>query len=223
MSAPAVRLSDALRGGGAVAEVEGLAADFLRQACDEPGDVEATWHPLGFLHFKAWSSGKQTLRFHIWPADRVAQSREPAISRIHDHVWDLLSQVLCGSLENQTIRIEEAAQAASNAQLAHVEYAGSTNVVRPLGKLVHYSVADSQIRNAGDRYVVPPGEFHRTQPGEERPLATVVSAVVVRDAAPRTLVPCDQRESVQMTREPCMAEDLRRALSPVVDQLSTGA
>lgn len=207
-------LSDALRGDAPASEVERLSAALVSELLAEPDAATAVWHPLGFVHVKPWSSGAASLRLHVWP---MQVRPAPAVSPIHDHVWDLVSQVLCGELVNH-IGVLRPAPGARD-QRALVGYIGTDNVVEPTGEAVRWEEERAERLRRGDRYRVPPGTFHYTEPGRQRPLATVVLARVVTEGPPQTLLPVGAPPH-RTTRAPCSSDDLRRELERVREALS---
>jgi hypothetical protein len=187
----------------------------LRGVLSSSAGIEADWHPLGFMHLKLFSRGRESLRLHIWPSGDAP--RERAAMSIHDHAWDLVSQVLCGELTNHFVDVMP--DESGHVQMGIVRYRGAVNEVIPRGEAVRWFVSTSERYGPGDRYTVPRQVFHYTAPGIARPLATVVGAVMASKDPPRTLLPTPAGVRV-MGRTPCTAEEVRREVSLVLDALS---
>jgi len=56
----------------------------------------AGWSVQGFGMLRLYLGSDRVYRLHIWD-DRL---RVPEVTTIHDHPWDLESQVICGAIEN---------------------------------------------------------------------------------------------------------------------------
>lgn len=211
----------ALRAGVEPETVEDLAVALLSRLSESTEEVEGTWHPLGFIHARLFHDGDASLRLHIWPGSARSPAGTEALSPIHDHIWDLVSQILCGELINHIVDVIPSATESATHEMGLVQYQGRENAVEGSGSYVSWREAASQVFRVRDRYHVPPGVFHYTEPGEARPLATIVSALVVRSGSPRTLIPRGKHERAT-TRALCDPEVLRTEIAAVLEVLQTG-
>lgn len=71
---------------------------YLRMCLrNEMHEITPTWHPLGFVHSKlADNTCGETYRLHLWFANKKAM--QPQEHKIHDHLFDVESIVLKGSV-----------------------------------------------------------------------------------------------------------------------------
>ena len=199
--------------------VHNIMAAVLHEVLSMSRSMDALWHPLGFMHATLLTRGSLSIRFHIWP-ELASPPGDLAASPIHDHRWALASQILCGTLINHTVAIDDSSEPdAHPMRVARIRYDGSDNYVEPTAHEVTWRVTRSSRFERGTRYTVPPGEFHFTAPGADRPVATVVRAQVERDAPPRTLLPPEHIGSSRMTRVACDPEVLFREVELVLNAM----
>jgi hypothetical protein len=183
--------------------------EFLHLFRDDPEACSAAIeHPLEFSVFRWDLSASATLRFHVW--GELSDSNDFSVDHRHDHRWRLRSYVLCGQLTEHELQFAPAVTIDSDDpvwELAEIIQSNHRDVVRPTGQLVSVVSDTSFTVRAGESYILPPGEFHWTEPGLDRPLATMVSATVELDQAPRTLItvgsggrPVTERRTIDVER-----------------------
>ena len=164
--------------------------EFLQEFRQNPAACSAALeHPLGFAVFRWDTSPTEALRLHIWSkADDVATS---AVDHRHDHRWRLHSCILCGSLIEHELELEavSAHEGDPNAlEIAEIHQAGASDTVMATGRRVRIAADVRFTVSVGEKYSLPPGEFHWTEPGPARPVATLVAASVELDRPARTLL-----------------------------------
>jgi hypothetical protein len=115
------------------------------------------WHPLGFLMCKLSQEEGRNIRLHIWP-DNNDKVQEPAWL-IHDHLFELKSWVLAGSIEN----IEyEVVPGKSNYSIYHASYEHNRSILNRTEKTVNIIERNRFVVDAGDVYQVATGVLHQS-------------------------------------------------------------
>lgn len=163
-------------------------ATLLRQSVREIIETrlyKCILHPLGFYFIRLAERGKTTIRLHYWPAGH--REKGTAITPYHDHVWELCSCVLAGSLENVLIQLEP--DNSGDFQVAHINQIGNVDEVVLASTRVRMSIQSRQRYRAGEFYEIEPRVFHYTDVPEETPVLTVVQSTIVIEGGPRTLMP----------------------------------
>lgn len=146
---------------------------------------ECILHPLGFYFIRLAEQGKTTIRLHYWPANH--REKGTAITPYHDHVWDLCSCVLAGTLENVLLQLDSDEH--GDFQVAVINQSGNVDEVVPAPTRVRIRVQSSQRYSAGEFYEIRPRVFHYTNVQPEDAVLTVVQSRVVVEGGPRTLMP----------------------------------
>src|SRR5690606_15780169 len=128
---------------------------LLRGLAAEP--PEAVWHPTGFLVLTVWRTEEGALRLHLWPEG--PRERGTPCWPVHDHVWDLRSQVLCGEVESRAYEVVDDPR--GEAVLYAVGYGdGRRSCMRRSARRVRVRAQAPQRVGAGERYAVAAGECH---------------------------------------------------------------
>lgn len=116
-------------------------------------------HPLGFLHSVIERDGDYAMRLHIWPeGERPHQS---PFWPIHNHRFDIVSSILCGSLENRFYSLQPSKTNPTH-RLYRVEYVGRGSVLYPTEIMVEVAECGSQSMTARTRYVIGAGLYHQS-------------------------------------------------------------
>jgi hypothetical protein len=118
---------------------------------------EAVWHPTGFLVLSLRLRDDGALRLHLWPGEARELGRP--CWPVHDHVWGLRSQVLCGCVESREYEVVDDDD--GDAVLYAVGYGeGRSSCMRKSERRV--SVREQAPRRiaTGERYEIPAGTFH---------------------------------------------------------------
>lgn len=212
----AEQIHRALREGECPEKITVLGRLLLTELSHAAPDVRAAWHPLGFMHVSVMSSGPESLRVHVWP--RHPPSMDVAASPIHNHVWELTSQILCGELTNHIVKLSPSVASEATDQQAIVLYDRTINIVEPTGELVTWKDDAVERLLVGQRYSIPPGVFHYTEVSNDRPVATLISANVLVDQPPRTLMR-PTASTRMMHRVSCTAEEIQSVLNQVLQAI----
>ena len=138
---------------------------ILMNLIEQPNIFKATYHPLGFIHLKLFKKSNVSLRLHLW--QRQARKTQIPAWLIHNHIFDLESYVLCGSINNLNYKIVEAENNPSH-RIYEVIYDECESQLHVTDKFVNYKLVESQIFEAGDTYKVNRGTFHTSivEPGK---------------------------------------------------------
>ncbi len=138
-------------------------------AADPPAGV---WHPTGFLVVALWGTEAGALRLHLWP-DGPREHGTPCWP-VHDHVWDLRSQVLHGEVESRAYVVTD--DEAGDAVLYAVGYGeGHRSCMRRSDRRVRVREQPPRRPAAGERYAVAAGEFHASTVAVDGFAATLVA------------------------------------------------
>jgi hypothetical protein len=155
----------------AAEEIQAATAMVVRLA---GRDHRQRWktHPLGFFHLAEDVGPGTRLRIHVWPRG-WAVSGEQVGGEIHNHIFDLRSLVLVGSITNQVFEVAEDQN--GEFQLLNIEYSSGTSRVAPSGPAVRLEELSSYVHTTGEVHNVPAGVFHRSS-AEATPAITLVLA-----------------------------------------------
>ncbi len=117
-------------------------------------------HPLGFLRVPLTSQDRLDEGFylHVWPGPTTLQLQ--ASSQVHNHVFDLESRILVGTLRNREYEAFE--DIGGEWVLAEAIYAGSRSSRVPTGARIGYRLVHEQTYGPGEVYTIPKGVFHET-------------------------------------------------------------
>jgi hypothetical protein len=198
-------LDNAIRQGSATEWVPRWALELLRDIASGRRELTAVRHPLGFLCLPVQRRGEHGICVHMWtPALRPAVQT----SQMHSHSWDLTSYVLYGTLHNQHIRVAETPGSATH-RVFEVRSHGDVDELHATDRLVSCDPEPASAHGGGCVYLLPAGEFHRTEVPGGQHVATVVLGRTRPAAADLSLGPlgtrshtlirshCDRGETVQ--------------------------
>lgn len=171
---------------GDFGSVRATVAASLRQVVSRPDEFEAVWHPLGFMYIKLNKHQRKTLRLHIWLKD--SPKINLATSIIHNHIWNLISYVLCGKIINHNLELDYETSI-PNYRIYEISYIDQVNMLYPTDSLVGYKIVNTSYHQVGNKYVIKAGDFHYTEPGGSDVTATIVVADTVTNVPPKSLGP----------------------------------
>jgi len=158
----------------------------LKEALRLSHQLTPNWHALGFIHCKLFESAAGTLRLHIWPKNERNTLEQQ--SKIHDHVFDLTSLVLCGNITNVLHASSNRIESPSNPyELNYVEYNDKGSRLIASGKeFFALEKARSEIQK-GNTYKIEKGELHDSQVSINELTATIVATYGHAQERPRML------------------------------------
>ena len=111
----------------------------LIHSCDVNADhARVIKHPLGFINYPLAESDAYTLRLHIWPYG-IDQ-----LPIIRNHVRDLTSYIVTGSIRNLTYEVHPDTDKPSY-RLAEVQYDGLRNVLEASKTTVSCHLISDQV------------------------------------------------------------------------------
>lgn len=179
------------------------------------GELEARWHPNGFVVFEFGSVGPGSLRLHIWPAG--ARRLRDSSEHVHTHVWDLYSRVLVGTYIERMYSVAVAAGGDTRSfKTARVDYVRDRNTLTRAAD--SFLVPAETVRaDAGTSHTVQAGKAHQTL----IPLGSFVATLLVV-SSPRVdeaLVYSEQALPASTHSRPIASADEARAL---LDELRVG-
>jgi len=192
-----------------VARVRGLLSVLLKT----PPAVPAAWHPLGFIHFSLGEVRRgDKLRLHVWPRMH-RRTQEPPLP-IHDHIFDLESEVLAGSLLNRFFSVE-GDTATPTHRVFEVLYDGDVSALRATEQTAQCQQISERLFVSGDRYRVARGAYHATEVADSEFAATVVLTTAISDRAPLVLGPLSGPGTYRYRRQLCSPSEVEEALKSV--------
>lgn len=170
-------------------------------------------HPLGFIVCTLFTEGHRKLRLHYWPkGGHIEQSPQ---CRIHDHLFELKSWVLAGSIENI-----EYSTSPKGLELAvyRAGYVGNKSILTKTEETIKVSVRSRAVYDTGSCYVVHAGTLHESVRVSYAPAATVLVTTDMSTAAPLVLGSIAGPANFEFKREtipePIAEEMLAELLAP---------
>ncbi|HEL4244407.1 hypothetical protein I5U23_09855 [Stenotrophomonas maltophilia] len=194
------------------------ALEALKEALSASHQLTPNWHALGFIHCKLFESEAGTLRLHIWPPNERSPLEQK--SKIHDHIFDLKSLVLCGQITNvlhtESDRIETPSKAF---ELHYVEYNRQGSRLIASGKEVFAAEKIRSEIKKGNTYQIQKGMLHDSQVSIDELTATIVATYGHVQERPRMLgtpgeTPPKKRELVAFP-----TIDWENLIQKVIDEL----
>ncbi|MEU6573717.1 hypothetical protein [Streptomyces sp. NPDC046805] len=161
-------------------------------------------HPLEFICFPLYRSGKVGLCLHVWP-----ESGETSSPVVHAHSWDLWSYVVCGTAFNQMVDIREEPERPEHALYA-ITSVGTIDEVRATGRRVTSAPRSRQAISAGQIYRISSGLFHRS--GHQGLTVTLVLGEQHEERENLVLGPLDGCPRHDAPRETCSPDEARALL-----------
>lgn len=182
------------------------ARSLLRGLEAEP--PRGTWHPTGFIVVRVLTDERGALRLHLWPTTPREQG-QPCWP-VHDHIWDLRSHVLCGTVHSHGYDVADDAE--GDRTLYAVEYgADDRSRMHRGGQRVRLSARAPERVEAGQRYEVEAGSFHASRVPMGAMAATLVATTLTERVHPRVVGPRRGPTVVPVVRpqvEPALMHDL---------------
>ena len=153
--------------------------------------VEWRHHGIGVLQGYAREDCDPEIRLHIWSRELLKPGMDVS-GDVHDHRFDMVSHVLCGSVDHEeVIPIEDAGGDHEMLALTHARAAAETNYhgpTRPIDGVFSVTRHRMVIR-AGQSYIFPALHFHRSPITGDGVAVTVIEKHQQRDVCARLLYP----------------------------------
>jgi len=187
--------------------------EILNLVIDNLNFFSAKWHPLGFLHLPLIKNERTTIRLHVWPTGN-RNTQEPNYP-IHNHLFDIESNIFCGVIENTEYDINWNPSEPSH-YLYDVAYEGQLSRINKTDDCVLCAPKSSQCYFAGQSYRIKQGSFHASRVDEGCLTATLVTTSHHVDVAPKVLVGLNAEPTFIYDRVECDKDQLRNVLSSVL-------
>jgi hypothetical protein len=167
-------LARLLMGTRTMANADEVAAASSMVATLAGPDHQERWttHPLGFFHLAEEVGPGIRLRVHVWPQGWSVPDEQIG-GEIHNHVFDLRSLVLFGSIRNEVFEAVENRD--GEYRLLDVEYGPAISRVIPSGPAVRLEEAGYCVYTAGEVYNLRASVLHRSS-AKATPAITLVLA-----------------------------------------------
>lgn len=171
------------------------ALELVRALLDRP--PSGAWHPTGFIVLQPHCDAAGALRVHLWPEPPREHGRP--CWPVHDHVWHLRSEVLCGTVHSHAYELEDDDEGES--VLYAVEYGeGRRSCMRRSSRRVRLREGEARHVEAGERYAVEAGAFHGSRVEVGELAATLVITTATDRPHPWVVGPHDGPEVVPVMR-----------------------
>lgn len=140
--------------------------------------------------------GNEDLRLHVWDP-RVPRQRHA--TPIHDHAFDMRSEVLYGHLRDVLLALHVCDRPTHEVwQVGGRD--GLDTVLAPTGasgRLAPYRTLELV---AGDQYTINAFELHESQPQSDVVVTLMTKTHRYADSEPRVLVPCGQQRDTEFRK-----------------------
>lgn len=136
-------------------------------------NLECKVHPLGFYVFILGKTNDESIiRLHIWDGTLQKQNSE---LEIHNHIFNMTSLILFGSLINQSYDVNES----SNAEgfLYEVDYINNNSILKKVKNNIALIVLGSEKIKTDEFYTIKKSLFHNTYI-EEKYVATILKTEI---------------------------------------------
>jgi hypothetical protein len=176
-----------------------------QEVCDWAlnNDTCFVWHPLGFVMATLIDEGENKIRLHLWP--NSFQNAQKPTWLIHDHLFDLVSWVLSGSIEN--IEYKKRTSPFSH-QLYSVSYEAGGSKLTKLNSFVSLEVDKKHSINERESYIIKSGILHQSISISSNTTVTVCHSRNVREESPLVVGELDGEATYQYNRSTVKPSDL---------------
>ncbi len=172
-----------------------------------------TWHPTGFVVLRLHSDAAGDLRLHVWPsaARRYGDPRWP----IHDHTWNLSSEVLCGTVTSRDYTVTDDPN--GEACLYAVDYASARDsaLIRS-ERFVRVVPTPPRTLRPTEPYEVAAGDFHASEVDPGDLAATLVATRLTDRPHPWVVGPSDGPATVPVERPVATPAEVHALLDAVL-------
>ena len=177
------------------------------------GLLTPVWHPLGFIHVKlADIPDGGTYRLHLWSAEHRNSREQP--DKIHDHLFNVTSRVVAGSIEN--IHYRFVAGESEDYREFRVDYQSDYSRLIATGVVGRLHVIDRKRIKPPGKYLVPRCELHETLFPDDGLALTVIRTSEPLNYKPRAILRRATAAPPDRTRLGCSTELWRRLLAQLI-------
>jgi hypothetical protein len=136
-------------------EIKFLLKNFISQNIS---NLECKIHPLGFYFFRLSKTDDEAIiRLHIW--DQTLQKQDSELE-IHNHIFNMTSLILVGSLINQNYEINESNN--DGGFLYEVNYVDHNSVLKKVKNNISIRLIESKKIKTNEFYSLKESIFHNT-------------------------------------------------------------
>ncbi|WEW97829.1 hypothetical protein P3T65_26985 [Pseudomonas nitroreducens] len=179
------------------------------------GSLEFRKHPLGFVVCNVWQDSGKKLRLHIWEKEHTYP--QDKYTQIHDHIFNLRSWVLNGSIEN----IEYVEDDNNfNHTIFKATYTPDTSTLNITNEQIGLIETDRNTIRKGESYSIPAGKLHKTEPTSSDTTITLVYTEDTETTAPRVIIPNPCKESYTYHRKRLSKNELRELKKNILELLN---
>jgi hypothetical protein len=189
----------------------------LERLADKPELVDPTEHVLGFVHCRLGETAGRVIRLHIWSVPPL-NAAEPEWL-IHNHLWEIRSHILCGQLEDHRFNVSTVPEGPHRLYEVHYEGARSRRVAS--NRRVDCHLVEKNQWSAGDRYVIPPGDFHTTVVDPGVLTATLVVTGIPSPERPLVVGSVSGQGAYDYERRAYPSDSFSAAVSDVLGELNS--
>ena len=173
-------------------------------------------HPYGFTVFNISALGDDVLvRLHVWPENR--ETIEDYI--IHDHIYDITSVILCGSL-TQTI-FDRISDANPTHDLFIGTYGQDSSTISRSQFSARLTANNVECFTQQDRYSLAAGRLHSVQVPCELTATILVTRRSNSRSEPSIFGPRTGSDQITFYRRPVSQDEKRSLIKRVFDQISS--
>ena len=190
---------------------------ILDNLIEQPDICKATHHPLGFIHLKLFKKLNVSLRLHIW--QRQARKIQIPAWLIHNHIFDLKSYVLCGSINNLNYDVVKAENKPSY-RIYEVIYDECESQLHVTDELVNCKLVESKTFKARDSYEVNREIFHTSTVELGQLTCTLVITSNEKAIKPKVIGKLRGESIYKYQRNQCDFEELRQILIEVKEKIA---
>lgn len=181
--------------------------DVLRMIREERDlNRDPVIHPNGFIQL--WMHDGR--RMHFWHPEIP---RQKVASPIHDHIFDMWSEVLLGRLVHTEVETILDSDGYYNVWVVR-STRDSETVLENTGRRVRAEYKPSQILMAGDHYAFPAESFHVTR--DSNPCVSIITKGKTYPGSPRVLVPYGTEPDNEFERDAFEPFELEQWMTRVV-------
>lgn len=185
-------------------------------------------HPNGFIQLDlaavagGWHETHQqghsgaSLRLHIWNPPGIELPHQHTVNEVHDHVFDMRSNVVKGGLSQKLYKFTTGTQQQATHELYRAVYGqGADSRLQPLGVFGVLSMTVVQTVGAGESYLQPAFTLHDT--GPINTVVTVMEKVRIREGEATVVCPIGQSPDNSFDRASAMpADDIWAAIEAAI-------
>jgi hypothetical protein len=180
----------------------------MRMMRQEREGSPPTIHPNGFIQLKL-TNGR---RMHFWHPDIP---RQKVGSPIHDHVFDMRSSIMLGSLFHREVKILPNVDGYYEIWQAK-PIRDTETVLVGTGQRVKANHCTEQELGPGESYEFPAFTFHLTR--DPVPAVSMISKLQNYPGKPRVLVPAGEKPDNDFTRDSFPNEFIEMFMLSIIEE-----